>query len=360
VNNLLSNPIIIEDYETILRNMGDELLKLNGKSILITGATGMIGSYLAGLLLFFKDRMNVVLDIDLAVRRSSKAADIFGVLDAYNIVEYDANHICTLRKQYDYIIHAASLASPNYYGNYPVEVVLPNSVGLYNILSQIVGRNTRILFTSTGAVYGDIIPEIVVDEAYFGNLNYLDRGKEYSESKRFGELLCKAYHREYDLDAVVARVHHSYGPTMDYEGDSRVFSEFVRNAVNGEQIVIKGTGEEKRAFCYLSDLIQQLLMILIKGESGECYNVGNPYEIVTIRELAESISRIPQPKLNISYAERNEAGYCSSKIEKKSNYSIGKIIKLDERCKPVVGITEGFDRTIRSILNSGGKQSRVE
>lgn len=347
MKSIIDNPVIMEDMMFIYEHVPSN--KVDNSSILVTGASGMIASYFVSFLIYLVEERHYKIRIDLGVRNIKKAKELFGANGTYiNYVEYDANKNNSFCREYDYILHAASLASPQYYGLKPVETMLPNLLGLNELLIKSKNDGARLLFLSTGSVYGNVDEVNVITEDMYGMLDYLSPGNVYGESKRCGEALCMSYNREYNIPVVVARIHHSYGPTMDYKNDCRVFSEFVKNVINNENIELKSDGLSKRPFCYMSDLIIQLFTILVSGDSGGVYNVGNPYEVVTIRELAECIGNLAEPKLDIIIRERNDESYCPEKIIHDTQFSIEKVEKLCNY-KPTISIESGFKRTIKAI-----------
>lgn len=341
------NPVIKGDMDYVYERISSE--KINNSRFLVTGASGMIAAYIVSFLIYLAEEKQFDIIIDVAIRNKKKAFEMFGERNCINYISYDANSRNNFENRYDYIIHAASLASPQYYGSKPVETMLPNIVGLNELLMKAKDDGSKMIFLSSGSVYGDVDGVDIITEEAYGQFDYLSQGNVYGESKRCGEALCLSYHREYDLPVAIARIHHSYGPTMDYVNDNRVFSEFVKNVINHENIEMKSDGLAKRPFCYMSDLLIQLMTIIIKGNGGEIFNVGNPYELVQIRELAEIIGKIAEPELKVKMKEREDTSYCQEKIRHDTNFSIEKIQKLSGY-KPTITIEEGFKRTIKAIM----------
>ena len=248
----------------------------------------------------------------------------------------------------DYIVHAASCADSGMYFERPIDVIMPNSIGTYHLLELARKKNVKsFLFLSTGEVYGNIPPsDTVYDEKTgFGSLDSMNIRNCYSESKRMGELLCKAYNVQYGLNTVVARLAHTYGPTMDLENDKRVFTEFVRNIVNNENIVIKSSGTTERIFCYAQDAVDAFLLLLEKGQGGEAYNLYNNSQRVSIRELAERLVALyPEKNLKVIYEKRDDVNYLECPVEKPIHMSTAKLEALG--WKPRYSIEEGFKLTI--------------
>lgn len=357
--NPLQSRIIKEDCETIYHHIDNAGL-LKNKSVFITGASGMLASYLTYFLVYLNEAYHFNIDIYAGIRKQEKAIRVFGSIcdkEYFHIVHDNVIEPINSDKDIDFIIHAASLASPQYYGSNPVEVITPNVIGTYQLLEY--ARTHKIdgmLFFSSGAVYGDGDNAPVTDENSLGHMDYLQYGNMYGESKQCGEMLCKAYSHEYGVHVNSARIYHTYAPTMDISHDKRVFAEFVKNAVNGEDIVMKSDGSSKRAFCYITDGVEALIKILLSETSGECYNMGNPNEFITIRQLAETICRMSDDNCKVVFEKRSDTGYSAATVISQ-NFSTEKLSRLG--WTPKVGIEQGFQRCIayqRALLR---EQKRI-
>lgn len=344
----LKNKIILEDMESIYHSRKD-WVEFSNASIYISGATGMLASYLVLFLIYLNEHHNQNISIYAGIRNIGKAEKIFGTYSQRPYIHWIVSDITlpfTLDTQLDYVIHAASLASPQYYGGSPVETMLPNIVGTNELLKWCRSFPVKsFLFFSSGAVYGTVKNLPAISESAIGTMDFLADGNVYGESKRCGEALCHAYFKEYSIPTKCARIHHTYSPTMDIAYDKRAFSEFVSNIVHGEDIVLKSDGSAKRSFCYITDGLSALLKILLDGKNGESYNVGNNKEYVSIRELAELlVSLFPEKKLKLSVSARIESGYQSIPENQSIPLDIKKLNKLG--WVPTVTIKEGFYRTI--------------
>ena len=346
-----SNPIIKTDMEEIFLNV-PESTRLFHKKIYISGASGMIASYLVSFFIWLNEEQNAGIEIYAGIRNRQKCDLRFGEYakkSCFHLIQKDVLFPLPDDVQPDYVIHAASLASPQYYGLYPVETMLPNVVGTYQLLEY--ARNHDVdgfLFFSSGAVYGTAEGSVSISENSIGLLDYLARGNSYGESKRCGEALCFSYSDEYHVPVKIARIHHTYGPTIDIDNDSRVFSEFVGNIVKYQDIVIKSSGESKRAFCYITDTISALLIILLNGKNGEAYNVGNPDEYIRIRDLAAVLTSLfPERNLSAKFEKRQNDAYVSSPNSRLVPLDVGRLKGLGWENK--VSIKEGFMRTVQAI-----------
>lgn len=350
---ILNNYIVSEDMSRIYDSCAG-LEALMNTSVYITGATGMIGSYLTAFLIWLNEEQSYHLNIYISVRNTDKARYIFGSFcdkEYFHILKNDITAEVPTELKADYVIHAASLASPQYYGSNPVETMLPNIIGTYRLLEYAqINEIKGMVFLSSGSVYGSCETEAAITEENYGKMDFLALGNVYGESKRCAEALCHAYSVEYGIKVMSARIHHTYGPTLDIKNDSRVFAEFVRNIVARKNIVIKGTGASERSFTYITDTVAALLTILINGKSGESYNVANA--TVSIDELAETlVGLFPELDLKVEYQARKQAGYCSSPEKRSASVSTEKLKKLGWNAK--FGIKEGFERTIRSFMQDG-------
>lgn len=345
-----NNKIVQEDLLTIT-NSDIAWNEFDNKTFLISGANGMLPSYLVYSLLKLKKEHLLNLHVIAVVRNKDKLVKKLPSLDQdfITIIEQDINQTIKLNRKIDFVIHGASQASPKNYYSDPVGTILPNILGTKNLLELSVQNTVEgFLFLSSGEVYGDVGNKTIT-ETNFGHLDSLDLRSCYAESKRMGENMCLAWNKQFDVPIKIARVFHTYGPGMKLD-DGRVFADFVSDVVNNKDIKIKGDGEASRPFCYIVDAVIAFFLILLKGEKGNAYNVSNPNCIVTIKELANIIANLfPDKKLkvvkNMTYQPQEK--YMKSRIVFQ-NPDISKLRKLG--WKPIFSIEEGFSRTIKSYL----------
>lgn len=281
--------------------------RLSGCNILVTGATGLIGSCLLEVLMSRRGRDYHVFALGRNAKRMYSLFERYAKEGGFHQVLWDITQPLTLEQPFHYIIHCASGAAPADFCQHPVEVMKANLLGLINLMDYGIGHSLhRMLYVSSGEVYGEGDGRVFVED-YSGYVNPLLSRSCYPSSKRAAETLCASYGSEYDIDVVVARPCHIYGPHFT-ESDNRVYAQFIRNVLRGEDIVMKSTGEQFRSWCYVADCVSALLYILLKGISGEAYNIADENSNITIRELAETVACIGSRKVIIdlpSDAERN-------------------------------------------------------
>lgn len=343
----LQNNVIRADLDDIFcRDINWK--RLNGKRILISGAYGMLASYLVYFLIYLNELKGFDVKIISLSRNEAKLRKRFGdyVTRHYfcNIFA-DINKPLCLESKVDFIIHAASLASPQYYETIPLDVALPNVLGTLNLLETAKTKQSEsFLFFSTGSVYGKT-DKLYLSENDYGTIDPLNIHSCYDESKRMGETLCKIYTHQFSVPTKIVRFSHTYGATLDIENDPRVFAEFVKNAVRGENIEMKSNGMSKRAFCYIADSTAAVFKVLLNGIDGEAYNICNTDELYTIRTLADIIAEIAgvqviQKTREGSYLEAPASGIGDN----------AKLKALGWECK--YNVRAGFQRTIDSFKNN--------
>ncbi len=270
--------------------------KLSGRNILITGATGLIGSTLVEVLMSNPRRDYVVYASGRNLLRAQKRFEVFLSMDSFHFLKHDVMSPFLKDIQFDYIIHAASNASPNAFSSNPVEIVKANVFGVSNLIEYGIKHGMkRFLYVSSGEVYGEGDGRII-SEDYSGYVDCLNPRSCYPSSKRTSETLCVSYAYEYGADVVIARPCHIYGPNFT-ESDNRVYAQFIRNVLKREDIIMKSSGGQIRSWCYVVDCVSAILYILLKGATGEAYNIADPNSVLTIKQLAEMLATIGKIKV---------------------------------------------------------------
>ncbi|MDR1342307.1 MAG: NAD-dependent epimerase/dehydratase family protein [Prevotellaceae bacterium] len=345
------NKIILADLRRIA-SADVDWQQLAGKTVLVTGASGFLPAYMVETLLYLaREKIVRGLKVLALVRNREKAEKRFAHLLSDSRLQLIVQDVCLPLKVDEpvhFIVHAASQASPKYYGVDPVGTLSANVSGTLN-LCELARKNPlqSFLYFSSGEVYGKVDDRLTeVTESDYGYLDPMNVRSCYGESKRMGETICVSYMHQFGIPVKIVRPGHTYGPGMELN-DGRVFADFVRNIVNGEDIVMNSDGSASRAFCYLSDATVAFFKVLIAGKAGEAYNVANPFCEVTIGELAKKLTDMfPEKRLKVVRRERaTSGGYMASK-NTRCFASIKKMQSLS--WSPSVTIEEGFYKTILS------------
>lgn len=346
----MRHPIIEQDLERILA-ADLPWNELDGKTVLITGAGGFLAAYLVETLLRRNEQGgHAPTKVVGLVRSEEKARRRFAHYAGSEDLRFmiaDVSEPLTWDGPLDVIIHAASLASPKFYGQNPVGTLAPNVIGTHSLLH--LARETgvsRFLFFSSGEVYGQVSEaQVPTREDDYGYVDPTQVRACYAESKRMGENLCVSWQHQYGVPAVIVRPFHTYGPGMMLD-DGRVYADFVADIVAGRDIVMKSAGLAERAFCYLSDATAGFFTILLRGEPGQAYNIGNPGGLISIAALAETLTGLfPERGLTVRH-EAPAGGYLPSPIQRNCP-DVTKAAALG--WQPETTVQEGFRRTVASF-----------
>lgn len=349
------NPVIAEDIERVISS-GIDWTPLADSQVLVTGAGGFLPAYLVETVLAL-GREHAKLggappQVIALVRSEERAWARFAHHrnnPALRFVIQDVSDGLPPDIKPDFLIHAASPASPKFYRDDPVGTIRPNTAGTENLLRTAAESNARgFLYFSTSEVYG-ALPETAIPtrEEQFGVLDPTDARACYAEAKRLGEAMCLAWHRQFGVPATIVRPFHVYGPGMSLD-DGRVFADFVADVLAGRDIGLMSAGTATRSFCYLSEATEAFFRILLQGAPGQAYNLGNPDGECSIADLAEMLAALyPEKKLKVRRAERSkDSAYMPSAIER-SCPDISRLKSLG--WQPGIGIEHGFARTIESF-----------
>jgi UDP-glucuronate decarboxylase len=355
-----SQSVLNEDLTYICSNLKTELIKLSGKKMLIAGGAGFLGHYLVQTVLHWNQENSNKAPIDLTVHDNFMR----GVPDWLKNLEGNSN--LTVEKHdvidalpqgeetFQYIIHAATIASPIYYRKYPIETMDANINGLRNFLNYCIDRKSKgnpvegFLFYSTSEIYGDPDPDnIPTPETYRGNVSCTGPRACYDESKRYGETLCVNFAQQYDLPIRIARPFNNYGPGLKIS-DRRALPDFARNIFNNEDIVLLSDGSPTRTFCYVADAVVGYFKILIRGKNGESYNIGLDKPEISILELAKRTIKISQKlfdyqgKLVMKVSDDKE--YLTDNPNRRCPIIDKARNELDYN--PTIGLDEGLKRSL--------------
>ena len=315
---------------------------LSVTNILVTGGTGLIGGCLVEALMMNPKRDYQVYASGRNEERARQRFKDFADDTNFHFVRYDVMQPLESEARFDYIIHAASNGSPNFFAKSPVEVMKANIDGVAHLMDYGLSHGMkRFLYVSSGEVYGEGDGRVFTED-YSGYVDCTKPRSCYPSSKRAAETLCVSYAAEYGADVVIARPCHTYGPHFT-EQDNRVYAQFIRNVLRGEDIVMKSTGEQFRSWCYVVDCVSALLHILLKGENCQAYNIADADSNISIRELAETIAKIGGRKVVIDVPDADEKRGFNPVT--KSVFSTEKLEQLG--WLPQSPIDQGLEKTIR-------------
>jgi len=304
--------------------------------ILVTGGTGFIGSHLCRALV---NNNEEVLCLDnLFTGSKSNISDLMG-LDNFHFIYGDVLEKKTI--EVDQVYHLACPASPIHYQRNPVQTTRTGVLGTLNVLEMCREVKARFLITSTSEIYGD--PELHPQkEEYWGNVNPIGIRSCYDESKRCAESLAMSFNRQYGVDVKIPRLFNTYGPALHFD-DGRVVSNFILQALRGDEITIYGTGNQTRSFCYVSDIVEALIKLM--NCDCECMpiNIGNPDEF-TINQLAGLVKNLINENLNVKHLALPE----DDPVRRKPDINRAKEILNWE---PKICLKDGLILTIANFIN---------
>lgn len=274
--------------------------KLDNSKILITGANGLICSYLIDLLMYRNIKINSNIKIYALGRNEERCKNRFNSFfyrEDFVFIKQDISKKLIIEDKVDYIIHGAGNAAPGEFLKDPVGTMTGNIFGVYNLLEYSRKNNVKkLLYISSSEVYGDDLSKDIFTEEDSGYVNPLDVRACYPSSKRASETLCASYLKQYNVDFCIARPGHIYGPTYT-EKDNRALCQFMNNVLDDNDIIMKSEGNQVRSYCYVSDCVMGLIYMLLVGESGLAYNISNKKSNVSIREMAEYIAEASNKKV---------------------------------------------------------------
>lgn len=322
--------------------------KLQDKSIVISGATGLVGSFLVDVILLRNLKYGMNCKVYALGRNILKARERFGeVLNSQNFwfVPYDINQKLVMDNvvSAEYILHLASNTHPLAYATDPIGTIITNIIGTRNMLDYAYEhKSIRCAFASSNEIYGENRGDTeFFDEQYCGYIDCNSLRAGYPESKRCGEALCQAYILQKKLDVVIPRLTRSYGPTL-LASDTKALSQFLKNAVAGNDIILKSNGTQFFSYLYVADSVSGLLTALLKGKKGEAYNIADESSDIALRDLAEMIAVYSGTKIVFEVPDDVEAsGYSKAtkaRLDNKKIKSLGWSAKYD--------IETGITRTI--------------
>ena len=324
--------------------------ELKGKHILITGATGLIGSILTKCLLALNKKYKLEMHITCPVRNPEKAGKMFAGEDAH--IEFP---FVTLEKidelqpalPVDYVVHLAAPTASRFFVEKPVETfraVVNGTEAMLRLSRKVQVKN--FVYVSSLEVYGSILDDTVtVTEKMQGYINPIDARSSYPLGKRAAECLCHCYFREFGLHTSIARLAQTFGAGVSKE-DNRVFAQFARSAVSHQDIILHTSGELSRVYCYTTDAVSALLSIMISGQAGEAYNVANPDTYISVKEMAFFIQKNFANDIAVKTEPQDGCGYSPTT---KLRLDITKIRQLG--WQPQTGLKDMFEKLIAHFEN---------
>jgi nucleoside-diphosphate-sugar epimerase len=348
------------DLSQIATAVRDEFAEMEGSNLLITGGGGFLGYYLVQSVLAWNERRGSGRPIHVTVvdnYRRGVPEWLLALRGNRNLalLEHDISQpLPPDPPAFQYIIHAAGIASPTYYRRFPIETMDTNVHGLRHLLEYARARQggsspvRGFLFYSSSEIYGDPLPgNIPTPENYRGNVSCTGPRACYDESKRYGETLCVNFAQQHGIPVTMARPFNNYGPGLKIT-DRRVIPDFARDVLSGRDIVMLSDGAPKRTFCYATDAIAGYFKVLVKGRPGEPYNIGVETPEISVLELAERVTRLASQLF----------GYAGKVVRKESNEADYLVDNPNRRCpvidkartqlgyEPVVDFEEGLRRSL--------------
>lgn len=350
----LDDDVVALDLDQMLRALEAELAEMAGQSLLITGGAGFLGYYLVQAVLAWNNRVDAEQQIQLTIydnyiRGVPPWLTALQDEPTLTLVRYDViQPLPADMPDFDFIVHAAGIASPRYYRLHPLETMDANINGLRSLLEharkrQDTGHPVKgMLFFSSSEIYGDPdASHIPTSEDYRGYVSCTGPRACYDESKRYGETLCVVFAQQYGVEVKVARPFNNYGPGLKIS-DRRVIPDFARDVLAGRPIVMHSSGTPSRTFCYASDAVTGYLKVLVRGRAGEAYNIGTESPEISMAALAECVAAvgrellgyggevIKQPSDEKDYLVDNPQRRCPSIAKARAELEYEPAISLDE------------------------------
>ncbi len=348
----MNKNILIEDLEIL--SSDDQLMnQFNNKTVLVTGATGLIGSLIVKNFIYYNHHYNGNIKIIASIRNEKKIENLYKGFDVSDVIftigDITDDFETYIKDKVDIIIHTASITTSKTMIDYPVETIDSVVLGTKQMLELAKNDNAQVVYLSSMEVYGKMNVEGKVKEDEMGYLNPSDIRSNYPLGKRMCENMCVAYHKEFGVDVKIARLAQTFGPGLS-ETDNRIYVQFARSVIDNENIVLHTNGESEGNYCYSRDALKGIYTILLKGVSPEAYNISNENNHTSIKNMAYMVANdIANNKIKVIFdiPKDNIYGYATPT---KMKLDTGKIRKLGWNAE--VNLQEQYERLIFSIKNA--------
>lgn len=342
------NEILKEDIEFIHSRI--DFSRFENKTVLVTGATGLIGSAIIISMLEWNRKSTAKINVAAVVRNIEKAERVFCDYGK-NEIEYIVADICSVSAdevKADYIIHGASQTSSKAFVNEPVETIMTAIQGTKNMLDIAKSGNcSGFVYLSSMEVYGTPLTDEKIYEDRPSDLNVMEVRTCYPESKRMCENLCVSYASEYGVPAKVVRLTQTFGQGVQYN-DGRVFAEFARCVIENRNIVLKTKGETKRNYLYTADSVTAILTVLLDGEKANAYNAANEDTYCSIYEMACEAAKLNENGIEVVIEENTDLSKFGYAPTLKMNLSTDKLKNLG--WKPAYSLLDMYSRMIKTMV----------
>ena len=293
------NDIINADLEYAATVPFIDWSEFHNASFFITGGTGLIGRTIINILNYANSKYDLNLSISVLVRNPGKAEVIFNNSSQIKLIEGCIESIPEISDNFDYIIHTASMTSSRSFSITPVETLENTARGMMNILNLARNKNIKgLIYTSSMEVYGTPSDDTPIDESHLAEIDLSIPRSSYPAGKAFCESLCVSYSYEYKIPVKIVRLTQTFGPGVRYD-DQRVFAEFARCAIEGKNIILATKGETRRNYLYTVDAVTAILLVLLKGENGQVYNVANEETYCSIMEMAKLVAEKSSKNISV-------------------------------------------------------------